>query len=256
MKKIFLIISAITLIGCQPDLTGHWHAESNDYNLTHISFDILENNDCYLTHSLNGIPTKGEHKTSERTLAIPSDCGVFWFKYELKNNKLHLTNELGTKFIAEKITKNCSRFKDFASLLNIDFLKINNTRKLYNPIDSISLESLNGFINIDYSEKNDLLRLEFMSSINSIDQIDSLMEYIQESYADIDIPHINYIITPSKKLKIKDLEILIYKIDPENKKNIFVRTLKPIPNKWDVFEYIKISDIDFNLKGSLKDIIY
>lgn len=242
--------------GCKDDLSGHWHVkdlENNDYSK--VSLEILENNDCYLIYSLSDKPTKGKHFPDENSFYIPSDCGVFMFDYKLKDNKLYLTNALGTEFIGEKQNDNCNRFKDYATLLNINYLKIENKRKLYQPKDIYENQGLSEYINIDFSEESNSIRIEFFNEINSIDKIASIITSIENSVSDAEIPFINYVLTPDKNLKASDLKIVINKLNEGYKKKIFIQTLKVKPEKMNIFEYIKIDKIQLNSDNKLFYII-
>jgi hypothetical protein len=160
MKKVFLIFIFLTFIGCQTDLTGHWHTERFDGSF--LSFDIKKNNDAYIIFSLNDDPIKGEHKPKEKQLLFSGDCGVFMFEYQLKKEKLYLTNALGTKTIAEKADHHYDRFQDFHSILDIDFLIINKKRNELIPKDSLKYNHIKEFININYSEKDKSIQFEFL----------------------------------------------------------------------------------------------
>lgn len=256
MKKYLLLLILSFIISCKKDLTGHWHLrdlENNSYSKA--SIEILENNDCYLYFSLSSKPSKGEHFPQKNVIAIPSDCGVFMFDYKINNDKLYLTNDLGTEFIAEKQNDNCDRFKDFKTLLNINFLKIENQKDLFKPKDSIENEGLSYYFNIDYDTLNNKIRIEHFNEINSVDKIKSIIEYIENSVSEVEIPFINYVLTPDKNLKASNLKLVINKLNEGYKKKIYIQTLKIKPEKMNIFEYIKINNLDLESDNKLLYII-
>ena len=253
MKK-YLFFTLIPLIfGCKKDLTGHWHAKSTEYSYADGSIDILENNECYFTFSLSSKPIKGEHFPDKKHIFFPGQCGDLSFDYELINNKLYLENALGTKLIAARIDKSCSRFKDFKSKLPIDLLKIKNKRELLSPKDSIKNEFLSVSILID--SKDNKIRIEFFDRINSIDKTDTIIKYIENTHSDSEIPFINYILIPDKKLKTSELKLVIGKFNKGYQKKIFIQTLKVNPKDFSVFEYIKIDNLALKSDNSLDEII-
>lgn len=196
----------------------------------------------------------GKHLPEESSLIFPGDCGMFSFKYYLESNKLLLENALGSKFIAEK-KNNCNKIDDYKTKLKIDYLKIQNKRDLYKPTSSIINEFICEYINIDYSKKNNLIRIEYFNKINTIDKIDSILEYIENTHSDVEIPFINYVLTPDKNLKISNLKLVINKLNKNSKKKIFIRTLKIKPERGNLFEYLKINNIDLKSEKTLEEII-
>lgn len=256
MKKYVFFLMITVSFGCKENLSGHWHLkdlENNEYS--QVSLEVLENDDCYIFYSLSGKPIKGEHFPNKNSLYIPGDCGVFMFEYKFKNNKLYLTNALGTEFIGEKQNDDCNRFKDYATLLKIDYLKIKNKRELYQPKDTYKYGGLSKYINIDFSEESNSIRIEYFNRINSIDTIDSIIAHIESSVSDAEIPFINYVLTPDKNLKASDLKIVINKLNEGYKKKIFIQTLKVKPEKMNIFEFIKIDKIQLNSDNKLFYII-
>ena len=176
------------------------------------------------------------------------------FEYELKKDKLFLTNALGSKLIAEKQDKKCSRFKDYKSILPINFLTIKNKRELLKPKDSIENEGLNEYFLIN--SKNDKIRLEFFDKINPVNKIDSIIKYIENTHSDSEIPFINYVLVPDKNLKISDLKFVINEFNKGHRKKIFIQTLKINPKEMSVFEYIKIDKLDLDSDNTLNQIIF
>ncbi|MFY0604805.1 MAG: hypothetical protein JXQ93_12775 [Flavobacteriaceae bacterium] len=256
MKKNIIVIGVLLIIiGCKNQIAGHWHVKTEEKNSPTFSIDIYENSNCYLTHSLNSNPVKGKHFPEEKGIFFPSDCGMFAFDYKVINGKLHLENALGIKFIAKKETKFCNRFLEYNTLLNIDYLKIEKTRGNYLPTDSIANEHLNVYINIDYSKKNKSLMLEYFDKINSINKLDSIIKYIENSHSNAELPFLNFILTPDKNIKAKDLKLFINELNKENEKSIFIRTLKAQINQWRVFEYIQIEKVILEQDLLLKEII-
>jgi hypothetical protein len=255
MKKyLFFLLITITF-GCKENLSGHWHAKSTEYNYVNGSIDILENNECYLTLSLSGKPIKGEHFPLKKQIFFPGQCGQFSYDYIYEKNKLLLTSHLGDQVTAERQNKYCHRFNDFKTLLNIDYLKIENKRDLYKPKDSIENDGLNKYINIDFSEESNSIRIEYLNRINPIDQIDSIIKYIENSVSNAEIPFINYVLIPDKKLKVSDLKIVINKLNEGYKKKIYTQILKIKPEKMNIFEYIKINKIQLSSDSKLFYII-
>ncbi len=254
MKKYVFFLMIPVFFSCKEDLSGHWHLRDLEKNISsHASLEILKNNESYIYFSLSSEPSKGEHFPNKKQIAIPSDCGIFMFDYKLKNNQLYLTNALGTNFIATRENNNCNRIKDYKSKLNIDLLKIINGRELYHPIDLIGDERLNQYILL--KSKNNNIKLEFFNEINSVDKITSIITHIENTHSDAEIPFINYILTPDKNLKASDLKIVINKLNEGYKKKIFIRTLKVKPEKMNIFEFIKIDEIQLNSDNKLFNII-
>ena len=254
MKKYLFIILISLILSCKKDLTGHWHTKFIGDDSFDTSIDILKNNKCYLYYSLSSKPIKGIHFPDKKQLYIPGDCGVFMFEYELKKDKLFLTNALGSKLIAEKQDKKCSRFKDYKSILPINFLTIKNKRELLKPKDSIENEGLNEYFLIN--SKNDKIRLEFFDKINPVNKIDSIIKYIENTHSDSEIPFINYVLVPDKNLKISDLKFVINEFNKGHRKKIFIQTLKINPKEMSVFEYIKIDKLDLDSDNTLNQIIF
>lgn len=241
--------------GCKEDLSGHWHLKSIEGKPSMLSIDILKNNECYLYFSLSARPIKGVHYPKEKQIFLPGQCGAEHFSYQQKNNTLALTNDLGSESIAEKQEDGCDRFNDFATLLDIDYLIIENQRQLYKPKDSIENEGLNEYINIDYSEESNAIRIEYFNKINSIDKIDAIITHIENSVSDSEIPFINYVFIPDKNLKASNLKTVINTFNAGYKKKIFIQTLKIKPEKMNIFEYIKINEIALNSDNKLFYII-
>lgn len=255
MKKLLFLIFIPLFFSCKKDLSGHWHLKNLEGKPSMLSIDILKNNDCYLYSSLSGKPTKGEYYPEEKQLFFPAQCGMFHFNYEYKNNKIYLKSYLSEEFIAEKQDDECDRFNDFATLLDIDYLIIENQRQLYKPKGSIENEGLNEYINIDYSEESNAIRIEYFNKINTVDKIDSIIKYIENSVSDSEIPFINYVLIPDKNLKASDLKLVIDTFNKGCLKRIFIQTLKMKPEKMNIFEFIKINEIELGSDNNLFYII-
>ena len=256
MKKYLNALIVLIIIGCQSkDISGHWHGTSPDFDELKVSIDIYNNNESYLIFSLDSEPIEGTHFPKENHIFFPGECGMFSFDYLLKNNKLYLESALGGKIILDRVHKNCTRIKDYSSLLNINPLTIRNQSSSFIPKDSIANSHLNQLINLDCANNRDV-KIEFLNRINSIHEIDSIVSYIEDNHSKGEIPYINYIITPDQSIQMKYLKLLIHKIDPFQEKNIYIRTLKPNPVGRNIFEYISIDNIDFNFNGILKDFFY
>ena len=226
MKKFTLILLLLSVTNCKNRITGHWHVTEKE-NSSMITIDIDDHNDCFLILSLDSDIIKGKHYPENNHIFFPGECGIFAFKYKLKGDKLYLTNKLGTEFIGQKIDNECNRFKDYTSKLNIEHLKIKKKRNYFTPKDSIFNNHLKEFINIEYSKNDSSLRLEHSNKIHNIFSVDSIIGYINESYSESEIPYINYILTPDSNLKVKDLKLIINKLNSKSKKRVFIRTLKP-----------------------------
>lgn len=255
MKKYLLLFIIPIIYNCEDGLTGHWHTRDLINNNSLINIDIVENNDCYLYFSLSKKPIKGKHFPEEKKIIFPAECGMYHFDYEYKKDKIYLKSYLGAEYIAEKQDEECDRFKDFKTLLNIDYLKIENKIALYTPKDAIENEGLNQYINIGFSDESNSIRIEYLNKLNSIDKIDSIIKYIENSVSDSEIPFINYILIPDKNLKASDLKLVISRYNKGYEKRIFTQILKIKPKKMNTFEYIKIHKIELNSDNKLSYII-
>ena len=128
-------------------------------------------------------------------------------------------------------------------------------REHYQPKDTYENEGLSENLNIDFSEESNSIRIEFFNEINSVDKIASIITHIENTHSDAEIPFINYILTPDKNLKASDLKKVINKLNEGYKKKIFIRTLKVKPEKMNIFEFIKIDEIQLNSDNKLFNII-
>tara|TARA_B100000795_G_scaffold114828_1_gene85216 strand:+ start:1130 stop:1900 length:771 start_codon:yes stop_codon:yes gene_type:complete len=255
MKKLLFLILIPLIFSCEKNLSGHWHLKNLEGKPSMLSIDILKNKDCYLYSSLSGKPIKGGYYPEKKQLFFPAQCGMFHFNYEYKNNKIYLKSYLSENFIAEKQDDECDRFNDFTTLLDIDYLIIKNQRLHYKPKGSIENEGLNQYINIDYSEKNKSIRIEFFNRINNVNKIDSIIKYLENSVSDSEIKFINYVLIPDKNLKASDLKLVIDTFNKGYLKRIFIQTLKIKPKKMNIFEYIKINKIELDSDNKLFYII-
>lgn len=253
MKKYLLILIALIFYNCKKDLTGHWHAKIINDDSFNTSIDILENNNAFIYNSLTDRPLKGEHFPNNSQILFPGSCGDLSFDYYLILNTLYLENALGVKVMAERIKGNCNRTKDYKSKLDITSLKIINNRKLYDPIDSIENKRLNKYILLKSKDKN--IKLEFLDEIKSVDKIDSIIEYIENSVSNAEIPFINYVLVPDKNILMSDLKLVIDSLNKGYRKKIFIQTLKTNPKDLNIFEYIKIDKLDLNSENLLSEII-
>ena len=249
MKNYFFLLLIPLAFGCKKDITGHWHTKSNKYKNADASIDIIENNDCYFTYSLSSKSIKGEHFPDKKQIFFPSQCGELSFKYKIKNNKLYLESAIGNKLIAKRIVNKCSRFNDFKSRLKIGLVKIKKRRKFFKPEDSIENEGLNQYILIN--RENDSIKIEFFGRINSLDKINEITVYIDNSVSDAEIPYLNYVLVPGKEILISDLKTIIDLLNKDSKRRIFIQTLKINPNFLSTFEYINIDKIDLTSEMTL-----
>lgn len=258
MKKYIVLLILSLFIGCKKDLTGHWHVKPIikthfDYTFT---FDISDKEKPFLIYSLMDNPITGNYLPKENSLFFPGDCGMFAFKYRLRNNKLLLESVLGEKFIAEKKI-DCNLIDDFKTKLSINFLKLKNSTKdsVYNSL------YLNEYINISFHKKDSTLTFETSTSnkLHSINTIDSLSYKIEPNYSEAEVPFINYILTPDKNIKANDFNKIIQKLNKNGKKKIYIRTLKHsfTTDQRDLFEHIRIREgkFDFNSGKTLEEII-
>ncbi|WP_435263488.1 hypothetical protein [Tenacibaculum sp. nBUS_03] len=259
MKKYFLILLlAFSFFSCKKDLNGHWHSkglENYEYRL-----DIENDSLCFMISSLYSEPSNGKHFGNEKKIEIYAQaCGIYDFYYEIKNGNVYIKNSLGKKIILER-KQNCDKIGDYKTELKIDFLKIKNIKK-----DSVYnfRHNLNEYINIGFSKENKTLLIESwkLEGLQTLKSFDSLTYKFEEYYTKEETPFINYIITPDKKLKARDLNKILKSLSKNKSKNVYIRTLKNrfLSTERNIFDYVNINfkknRFDFDSNKSLDEII-
>jgi hypothetical protein len=248
--RAYCIFLLFILFSCQEDLKGHWHAEAFDGQI--VSFEILGNNKAYIFDSLNADPLEGGYDTSKNELWFPGECGSLLFEYQYKQGKLYLTNALGVRVVAERIEAPCNRFEDFPTQLKMECLTIQNLRNTLNPTDSLKTH-LKEYIGIAYSTHKDSILLEHRWRIFPLEKTNEILQHVQETHSDDELPYIHYILTPSKNLRAKDLKRVVDQLPPNN--SLFLRTLKDSIINWKAFEFISLKSVNLNSDKTLEQLI-
>jgi len=252
MKTSFTICSFFVLIGCnQSDNTiGHWHiSRENSDSQNYITMDITADSIAYLGKNSIYKAEEGRHNRKNKTLFFPGDCGVFDFKYKLKQDQIFLESHL-EKYIGKRCGANCcNKLIDFKNTIkpDIEFPIIVKNRNNLNPIELENEDFLESIV----VGKN---KLELAGEISKLNDIGEWIRSINNSYPKSQWKRIIFRVIADKNILLKDLKPIIDELKKHKIERILITCLKEsFEAEESMFEYIFLDKFDFESNTTLQD---
>lgn len=262
MKNILLSCFLLMCLCCTKysDINGHWHIQrENSFDTSYLVMQI--ENDTIVSlgdYSIYG-DEKGSHNLVQHKLNFPGECKMFHFTYELVQGKLELTNHLENWVGTKCDWLCCDKLRDFKNnlRLEINFPQISDKSKIS------KLNSIKQFESIVVGMPKD----KMASCFNSIPvlELDGKMSQIEDLQYWIELKRKEFRIGSNKdaairiiadkNVQIEQLEEIVNQLNKFKIEESYLTYLDENYMKSKaLFEYMKVSKIDFNRNGNIDEL--
>ncbi len=266
MKNILLAFPFLTLIACDSSqkATGHWHIyRENDRFKTIYLMDVGEDSVAYYSDPLYG-KNEGYYDARDRVLAFPGDCGSMQFKYSITGKSIYLYNEYGN-WRGEKCgDKCCTPIEDFKINLKFD-IQFPQVQKMRDSLRIVEFENdrykepvILGKLKpeFDYFYEDEEILLELGGKLAEKKHIGDWLAKERSRLREQEQRFLSFKFIVDKDISLKDLKPIVEEFRKHDAPKIWITCLKPdYINQEEMFEHVRVVDIDLNQDLTLSEVL-